>query len=248
MTRFPDPVVELTPRRIRVRLGGQVVADSSSALLLLQYPPAGLPTYYLPRADIRTGALVEQTAGPGGQRRWTVLAGGERAGDAAWTYPDPAGPMAALADHVTFSWRQLEWYEEDERVVVHARDPYKRVDTLRSSRRVEVYVAGELVADSVRPLLLFETHLPVRYYLPFADVRTGLLRASDTVTVCPYKGRARYWSLAIGDTVIADAAWSYPDPIPDNPKLRDLICFFNERVDLIIDGQPLSPPATPWSG
>lgn len=128
--------------------------------------------------------------------------------------------MSTLAGHVTFSWRQLEWYEEDERVVIHARDPCKRVDTPRSSRRVQVLVADELVADSIRPLLLFETSLPTRYYLPFGDVRTALLEASDTVTVCPYKGRARYWSLRVGDTLVPDAAWSYPDHCgePEDPR------------------------------
>lgn len=244
---IPDPLVEPTPRRIRVRLGDELVADSSRAQLLIQYSAAGLPTYYLPYEDVRPGALVDETAGPGGQRTWTVRAGQKRAEGAAWTHENPTGAMAVLTDHVTFSWRQLDWYEEDERVVMHARDPYKRVDTLRSSRRVQVLVTGEPVADSVRPLLLFETHLPTRYYLPFEDVRTELLEASDTVTVCPYKGQARYWSLRVGETVVPDAAWSYPDPIPENPKIRDLLCFFNERIDLIVDGEALERPVSPWS-
>jgi uncharacterized protein (DUF427 family) len=244
---LPGPFVEPTPRRIRVRLGDALVADSTRAQLLVQYGAGGLPTYYLPIADVRPDALVDEAEQEGGQRTWTVSAGGRRAVRAAWTHEQPLGAMATLADHVTFSWRQLEWYEEDEQVVVHARDPHKRVDTLRSSRRVQVYVAGERVADSVRPLLLFETLLPTRYYLPFEDVRTELLEASDTVTVCPYKGRARYWSLRVGDALVPDAAWSYPDPIAENPKIRDLLCFFNERVDLVVDGEKLARPVTPWS-
>jgi uncharacterized protein (DUF427 family) len=176
-----------------------------------------------------------------------VQSGSRRAPGAAWTYPDPAGPLAALAGHVTFSWQQLDWYEEDERVHVHARDPHKRVDTLRSSRRVQVFAGGQQVADSVRPLLLFETGLPTRYYLPFEDVRTGLLVASDTVSACPYKGLARYWSLQAGDVFVRDAAWSYPDPVPENPKIRDLLCFFNERVDLVVDGVRQERPRTVWS-
>jgi uncharacterized protein (DUF427 family) len=170
-----------------VRLGDELVADSICAQLLVQYGPGGLPTYYLPHEDVYPDALVDETIGPDGQRTWAVRAGPKRAEAAAWTHENPTGTMATLAGHVTFSWRQLEWYEEDERVVIHARDPYKRVDTLRSSRRVQVLVAGELVADSIRPLLLFETSLPTRYYLPFGDVRTALLEASDTVTVCPYR-------------------------------------------------------------
>ena len=243
----PAPLVEPTPRRIRVRFADTVVADSDRAQLLIQYGPGGLPTYYLPREDVRDGCLMDETAEPSGRRTWTVCSGSRRAPGAAWTHENPTGDLAALEGHVTFSWRQLEWYEEDERVVVHARDPYKRVDTLRSSRRVQVRIAGELVADSVRPLMLVETHLPVRYYLPFDDVRTDLLEASDTVTACPYKGTARYWSVRVGDTVVEDAAWSYPDPIPENPKIKDLLCFFNERVDLVIDGRPVERPVTQWS-
>ena len=243
----PPSFVEPTPRRIRVRLGDHLVADSTDAQLLVQYGPDGLPTYYLPRADVHPGALVDPVPGKGDAQRWSVTAAGRRAEAAAWSHEDPTGRFAALADHVTFSWRQLEWYEEDERALVHARDPYKRVDTLISSRRVEVFVAGERVANSVRPLLLLETGLPIRYYLPFADVRTDLLESSDTVTSCPYKGRARYFSVRAGGALLADAAWSYPDPIPENPKIRDLVCFFNERVDLVVDGQPLRRPESPWS-
>ena len=244
---LPAPFVEPTPRRVRVRLGGELVADSTRAQLLVQYGPTGLPTYYLPSDDVRPGVLTDEQLDGDGRRRWTVRAGTERAEAAAWTHEAPTGELAALDGHVTFSWRQLEWYEEDEQVVLHARDPHKRVDTLRSSRRVEVRVAGEQVASSVRPLLLFETSLPTRYYLPFEDVRTELLEASDTVSTCPYKGQARYWSVRAGDTVVRDVAWSYPDPIPENPKIRDLLCFFNERVDLIVDGEALARPSTPWS-
>jgi uncharacterized protein (DUF427 family) len=125
---------------------------------------------------------------------------------------------------------------------VHARDPHHRVDTVRASRRVEVFVGGEKVADSVRPVLLYETSLPTRYYLPFADVRTDLLTASETVTACPYKGQARYWSHAR----VPDVAWSYPDPVPELPKVRDLLCFYNERVDLVVDGVPQERPESPF--
>ena len=110
-----------------------------------------------------------------------------------------------------------------------------------------VRAGGQVLADSVRPLLLFETTLPTRYYLPFEDVRTELFEASDATSVCPYKGRARYWSIRVGDTFVKDAAWSYPDPIPENPKVRDLVAFFQERVDIVVDGEALARPATPWA-
>src|SRR6478609_8091537 len=215
--QLPETSTEPTERRIRVRLGSTVVAESLRAQLLIQYGPDGLPTYYLPLAV-----------------------------GAAWTHPRPTGDLAALADHVTFSWRQLDWFEEDEQALVHARDPHKRVDTLRSSRQVEVRVEGELVARSVRPLLLFENPLPIRFYLPFEDVRTELFVASDLVTMCPYKGRARYWSVQVGKTLVPDLAWSYPDPIPENPKIKDLVCFFNERVELTVDGVLQERVHTPW--
>lgn len=244
----PAPSVEPTGRRIRVRLGDELVADSDRAQLLIQYGPGGLPTYYLPRADVAAGALTGEQSADGKQRTWTVQAGGNRAERAAWTHPDPAGDLACLADHVTFSWTLLEWYEEDERVVRHARDPHHRVDTLHSSRRVQVRAGGQVLADCARPLLLFETSLPTRYYLPFEDIRTEFFEASDATSVCPYKGRARYWSARVGDDVLRDIAWSYPDPVPENPKIRDLVAFFQERVDIVVDGVALGRPVTPWSG
>jgi uncharacterized protein (DUF427 family) len=231
--QFPPASVEPTARRVRVRLGREVVADTVRAKLLIQYGPGGLPTYFLPREDVRPGVLVDERDG-----RWSVAAGSRRAADAAWANSE----VPELADHVTFSWSELDWFEEDEQVFEHARDPHHRVDTLYSSRRVEVYIKGERVADSVRPLMLFETNLPTRYYLPFADVRTDLLAGSDTISYCPYKGRARYWSHA----EVADVAWSYPDPIPENPKIRDLVSFYNERVDLVVDGVPVDRPDSPF--
>jgi uncharacterized protein (DUF427 family) len=237
-----------TPRRIRVRLGARVVADSTGALLLIRYGPGGLPTYFLPRDDVAADALGAEQRGDDGRSTWDVCAGSMRASAAAWTVSHPdLDAHPELAGHVTFSWRQLDWYEEDEQVFVHARDPYQRVDTLRSSRRVQIRVGGEPVADSVRPLLLFETGLPTRYYLPFSDVRAACLEASDTVTRCPYKGVARYWSVRAGGVLVPDAAWSYPDPIPENPKIRDLVCFYTEHVDLVVDGVAQDRTVSYWS-
>jgi uncharacterized protein (DUF427 family) len=234
--------VEPTARRIRVRLGTRLVANSTRAQLMIRIGPKGLPTYFLPRDDVVAGALADESRDGDGQSTWTVRAGPDSALGAAWTDPHPA-----LAGHVTFSWRQLDWYEEDEPVFGHARDPYHRVDALRSSRRVEIRVDGETVALTVRPVLLFETHLPTRYYLPFADVRSECLQASDAVTACPYKGRARYWSVRAGGLVVPDVAWSYPDPVPQQPAIRGLLSFFTERVDLVVDGIVQPRTVSPWS-
>jgi uncharacterized protein (DUF427 family) len=159
----------------------------------------------------------------------------------------PAEPLGELAGMVTFSWHSpITWFEEDERLLAHARDPHKRVDVLQSSRHVRVESAGELMAESRRPLVLFETTLPVRYYLPLEDVQVDLV-PSETRSVCPYKGVATWWSASIGGRVLEDIAWSYPTPVPENPRIRGRICFRNEHLDLTVDGEQLERPVTPWS-
>lgn len=243
------PTVEPTPRWVRVRLGDTTIADSRRALLLIVYgPPPMLPTYFFPIEDIAPEALIDPIERPDGSTVWTVQAGGREVLEGAWTHPRSHGPLAAIEEMATFTWRgDLEWLEEDEPVFVHARDPHKRVDVAPSSRRVEVRVDDVVVAASDRPLLLFETTLPTRYYLPRQDVRMDLLEPSDTVTRCPYKGIAHYWSLDLGGASHPDIAWSYPDPIAENPRIRDLVCFFNERVDLTIEGVAQPRPTTPFS-
>ena len=139
------------------------------------------------------------------------------------------------------------WFEEALEVHVHARDTRKRVDVLPSDRHVVVEIDGELIAESRRPHALFETPLPARWYLPLDDVRTERLVPSETKTACPYKGTASYWSVQVGDRLHRDIAWSYPDPVIECPRIRDLMCFFNERVDLTVDGDHLERPVTPWS-
>jgi len=246
------PLVEPTPRWIRVRAGDELVADSRRALLHVEYgrgvlPRSFLPTYYVPFEDVMPGALVDPVDAETGLTVWAVAAAGLRADGAAWMHHRPPQPLEALAGLVTFSWRDpLAWFEEEEPLLAHARDPHKRVDVVASSRAVRVEVDGVLVAESRRPLLLFETALPVRYYLPPDDVRIELV-PSQTRSVCPYKGVAAWWSARIGDREADDIAWSYPWPVPENPRIAGLICFRNERVDLTVDGQRLERPVTPWS-
>jgi len=155
----------------------------------------------------------------------------------------------SIKGHLAFDWDKMDaWFEEDEEVYVHARDPYRRVDALRSSRQVKVVIAGETVAESKRPCLLFETGLPTRYYIPKVDVRMDLLTPSDTTSRCPYKGQARYYSAKIGDMLVKDIAWYYPYPVPECPRIENLVCFYNERVDeLYVDGKQQEKPQTPWS-
>jgi uncharacterized protein (DUF427 family) len=239
------PYVEPTPRWIRVRAGDEWIADSRRALLLVWYGPGRLPTYCFPEADVRTDLL--RPSGDGGEEH-DVLAGGEPLVAAARRFAEPEPPFTAVDGHWTFTWDgRLQWYEEALEIGVHARDPSKRVDTLPSERHVRVEIDGEAIADTRRPVALFETTLPTRWYIPPADVRMELLEPTATITRCPYKGTARYWSVRAGGGVSEDLAWSYPEPIAECPRIAGLIAFFNERVDLIVDGEPQPRPRTPWS-
>jgi uncharacterized protein (DUF427 family) len=243
--------VERSSRRVRAFLNNVAVADSRRALLLLER--GHLPVYYFPPEDVRMELLEptpRKTHCPykGEASYWNVKVGDRTSHNTAWGYLEPLPERTDIKGYIAFYWNRMDaWYEEDDEVFVHARDPYHRVDVLNSSRHVRVEVGGETVADTRRPRLLFETSLPTRYYIPKADVRMDLLEPTDTVTVCPYKGKARYWSVKVGDTTAKDVAWSYPAPIPECPKIEHLVAFFNEKVDIYVDGELQPRPKTPWS-
>jgi uncharacterized protein (DUF427 family) len=237
---------------VRVQFNGETIADSSDAHLLFE--TRHLPVYYFPRGDVRMDLLQptgHHTFCPykGNASYWTIRVGDRTAENAVWAYPNPYDEVAPLADFVAFYWDRVDhWYEEDEEIFVHPRDPYKRVDVVASSRPVRVILGGETVAETRRARFLFETRLPTRYYIPSEDVRMDLLLPSDKVTACPYKGKARYWSAKIGDRVFPDIVWSYPEPIPECPKIKGYLCFFNEQVDaILVDGVEVPRPLTKWS-
>ena len=177
----------------------------------------------------------------------------------SWFIPDadldrsqlPAGVIVTddrLSGHVHLPWTGADaWFEEDEEVYGHPRDPHKRVDVRDSSRHVQVVIDGTVVADSHRPVLLFETSLPTRYYLPELDVRLDLLTPTTTSTICPYKGTAQYWTVTADGTAHADLVWSYRHPYPELTKIAGHLCFYNERVDLLVDGVHLDRPRTNFS-
>jgi uncharacterized protein (DUF427 family) len=243
---------EPSPRRVRVKFNGETIADSTNARLLFE--TRHLPVYYLPRSDVRMDLFApteHHTFCPykGTASYWTIQVGDKSSENAVWGYPEPYDEVDAIKDFVAFYWDRVDhWYEEDEEIFVHARDPYKRVDVMASSRHVQVILGGETIADTKRGYFLFETRLPTRYYIPPEDVRMDLLAASDKITACPYKGKARYWSAKIGDQLFPDIVWSYPDPIPECPKIRGYLCFFNEQVDaILVDGVEVPRPVTPWS-
>ncbi len=243
--------VEPSPRWVRVRFGGEFVADSKHAQLLLA--PGRLPVYYFPASDARIAVLVpseRRAADERGERSfWHVEVGDRRAEDAAWSFTSPAEDYEPLRDHVAFYWSVMDaWFEEDEEVFAHPRDPYHRVDVCQSSRHVRVGLGGQTAAETHRPRLLFETGLPTRYYIPKLDVRMDLLGPTATRSRCPYKGEAGYWSAQVGGRVYKDIVWSYPLPIPECPRIENHLCFFNERVDAIyLDGELQPVPDSPWS-
>jgi len=149
---------------------------------------------------------------------------------------------------IAFYWDRIDrWLEEDEEIYVHPRDPYHRIDVLDSSRHVRISLEGELLAESTRPTALFESNLPPRWYLPREDVLAEL-EPTDTVTRCGYKGQASYYAVRLGsgDTV-RDLVWTYEDPFDETARIRDLLCFFNERVDIELDGEPQERPVSAWS-
>jgi uncharacterized protein (DUF427 family) len=231
------------PKRVRVRFGDQTVADSRDVLVLRSNH--FLPIYFFPASSISPSLLKpsahREPHDVGGERQfWDLDAGVRRALNAAWAFVAPPDEtLQPLVGRVAFVWNAVDqWLEEDEEVFVHPRDPYARIDTLRSSSHIRVWFDGEPVADSRRPVLLFETHLPTRYYLHPDDVRLDRLVASDSSTRCPYKGIASYWSGRLKDGSIA---WSYRDPIAEMPKIKGLIAFYPQAVDRIeLDGAAVS--------
>jgi uncharacterized protein (DUF427 family) len=241
--------VEHGAKQVRVYLAGELVAQTISPLLVWEAPY--YPTYYFPRRDVRAALLDEgapraHSPSRGDAAVLTVAAGEARASAAALHYED--SPIAELRDTVRLEWAAMEaWFEEDEEVYTHPRDPHTRVDILNSSRHVRVLLDGVVLADSMSPRLLFETGLPVRYYLPRPHVRMDLLVESPTVTHCPYKGRARTWSVRAGSELHEDLAWSYPSPLPEAQKAAGLIAFYNEKLDIEVDGVLQERPHTKFS-
>lgn len=253
----PDPPTgsvlffEPVPYRLRGFFAGESVFDTLGAKLL--YETAHLPVYYVPEQNLRHDLLESsdrRTRCPHkGEASYRSLRVGDRfEPEAVWTYREPIAPAAFLAGYAAFYWAKLDrWFVEDEQVLGHPRDPYHRIDTFRISRPVRVSVDDETVAESTRTVALFESGLPARFYLPAEDVRTDLLEPSETKTRCAYKGVATYWHVRVGHTLREDLAWTYAEPERDGAAVRGLICFFNERVDLEVDGDAQERPVTRWS-
>ncbi|HEY2287706.1 MAG TPA: DUF427 domain-containing protein [Streptosporangiaceae bacterium] len=254
MTDYPKMIVPLNhvepvPRRVRAVLGGQVVLDTVEARYVWEAPY--YPQYYIPVKDVAPGVLVDeqhpQKLSRGTARRHGLAVGDLTRPGAARVYGDDAAD--GLAGTARFEWSALDaWYEEDEEVFVHPRNPYVRVDALRSTRTVRVELDGELLAQSSSPVLVFETGLPTRYYLNRTEVDFTRLVATDTVSSCPYKGTTSgYWSVRTAVATHPDVAWAYDFPTRQLQPVTGLVCFYNEKVDITLDGAPLPRPKTHFS-
>ena len=242
----PVDHVEPVPRRIRAVLANRTVLDTTRAIYVWEWPY--YPQYYIPIADVNLDLLVDEQH-PQHLHLGTAHLFGLRAGEttrpsAARLYGQDA--IDGLAGTVRFEWDALDaWYEEDEQVFVHPRNPYVRVDALRSTRHVRIELDGTVLAESASPVMVFETGLPTRYYLNRTEVNFDSLQPSDTVTSCPYKGQTTgYWNVSIGDTTHPDLAWAYDFPTRQLLPITGLVAFYNEKVDITLEGKPLPRPTT----
>ncbi|MEU8752862.1 DUF427 domain-containing protein [Streptomyces chartreusis] len=243
---------EPSERWVRGRKGDVTVVDSRRPVLVWE-PDLPVPCYAFPREEVRTDLLRPSGNPPtgshtGSQIFYDLVIEGEAVENAAWTFP-----AADLAGYIAFEWFLRwgsgldHWYEEEEEIFIHPRDPHKRVDAMPSSRHVQVEIAGTVVADTHSPVLLFETGLPTRYYIPPEDVRLDLFEPTDHRTGCPYKGRAQYWTLRGVQEAPPNIVWSYHEPLSAVGPIKDRLAFYNEAVEIIVDGRRLDRPVTPFS-
>lgn len=245
--------VEANPKWIRGLHRGRTVVDSRRSRFVWEH--RYYPQWYFPLDDVGAGdaAIGLQASGEtfesdgrGIGLRHDLRVGDEVIAKAAWTHPE--APDQELRDLVRFEFEAIDgWFEEDVEVFVHPRSPEVRVDVLASSRHVVVEIDGVAVADSTRSRVLYETGLPARYYLPQSDIRMDLLRPTDSETACPYKGWASYWTASVEGKEHVDIAWGYRTPLPESRDVAGLVCFYNEKVDLIIDGESQGRPKTKFS-
>jgi uncharacterized protein (DUF427 family) len=254
MSDYPQIIVPLdhvepVPRRVRATFADQVVLDTTKALYVWEWP--NYPQFYIPLDDVNRDLLVDehhaQHVHRGNTQLYSLAVGDRSVPSAVRVYVDSV--IDELAGTARFEWSALDsWFEEDEEVFVHPRSPYTRVDALRSTRQVRVELDGVVLAESSSPVMVFETGLPTRYYLNQTEVNFAHLHKTDTVTACPYKGEtSNYWSVQVGETVHPDLAWSYDFPTRQLLPIAGLISFYNEKVDIVLDGEPLARPETHFS-
>lgn len=241
----PRHVLYLEPagRRMRLELAGHVIAQSDRVMLL--HETGHYPVAYFPSGDVDT-LLLEPSAKKTDHQElgegfwWSLTIEGKTWPDVAWAHPSPPEPAEALAGLIAFDWSAMDRvFEEDEQIFGHAADGYHRVDIRASSRRVTVRLGENLVAETDRPLAVFETGFPVRWYLPPQGVRPGALQPNSDRTFCPYKGEAEYFDVRLGDDHVRMAAWTYPDAVPEAARLAGYLSFDPQTLEITVDGQLL---------
>lgn len=265
---LPELRIHPVAKWVRASWGDEVLVSSTAAILVWE-PRRVVPSYAVPRGDVAAELVPWQPDAPIAEAAVPFDGAGRRVLDprtpftahsipgTAYSLRTAAGDLpgaafapddADLAGHVVLDWNAFtRWWEEDDPVMGHPHDPFDRIDCLHSSRHVTIGSGGHLLADSTRSVMLFETPLPTRFYLPREDVAMDRLERSDRHTVCAYKGRASYWSARAGDRLLPDLAWTYEEPLHDALPVRGLVAFFTERLDLTVDGVLLPRPVTPWS-
>ncbi|KAG2071742.1 DUF427-domain-containing protein [Suillus decipiens] len=233
---FAPPHIEPSTKRVRVLFGGKYVVDTRHAKLVWEKP--FYPNYFFSTSDLNPTYLRESSdKKERGTKVYDLVVGEREARDAVTLYQTSDSKDLAGLFKIKFSAADA-WFEEDERVYVHPKDPYKRVDVLQSSRHVRVALNGVELATTNRPRLLFETGLRVRTYMPITDVRVELLMPSDTVTECPYKGVANYFNVQLPNgEVHKDIVWYYRTPQPECGQMAGYVAFYDEKVDVWIDGE-----------
>jgi len=249
----PGYVVFTMPvdKRVRVEVGGTVIADSRRVLML--WETEHLPVYYFPLRDIRMDLMARtehrsECPYKGAAEYYSLAVGGRTVENILWRYANPIPACPPIGDHAAFYWTKADrWLEEDDEVFVHPRDPYKRIDCVASSAHIAVDLDGVRLAESRRAVMLFETGLPTRYYLPVEDVAPGVLSPSDHRTRCPYKGQAGYHHGTVNGVRRDNIVWYYADPVPEAVKIKGRVCFYNEFVDITLDGERLPRPKTAFS-
>jgi uncharacterized protein (DUF427 family) len=243
-------LIDPYPRRMRGVCAGETVVDSTHGQLV--HEPGRLPRCFFPPSDVRTDLLVAGPAGVpsaalGESQVWDLRIGDRLVERAAIAYPAPPPGAERIAGHIALYWRAMDqWFEEDMPALAHVCDPYHRVDALPSSRHVRVSLDGVTLAESEEAVVIYETGLVPRWYFPRSDVRVAL-EPSTYSSRCAYKGEASYWSVVVGDTPHVNVAWTYTEPRHDAALAKDRVAFFNERVDLDVDGVREQRPGGPWA-
>lgn len=223
--------IEPVRQRIRALFAGETVLDTQDARLVFE--PKRIPSYLFPKSALNPALLEE--SGPG---KWSLRLGDRVAEGAITAYAGSDDP--AHQDLVSIKWDAIDnWFEEDEEVFVHPKNPYHRVDAYPSSRHVEVFADGVKVADSHHPVVVYETDMPPRYYLPKVDVRMDLLAKVEKQTGCPYKGFASYYALDSGKKLHKMRVWEYATPFPEAGRIAGHLAFYQEKLDVRVDGQPV---------